>query len=555
MEHLKSKNEVDSLIVSGTLLSTLAIESWILINPANLERLLFFTIFISLLIGVLTIKSFRRQLSLSRKFIAIAFIAFIWSVVVILRSERSIPQQIYGDYGRNTGLLLYLCLVIFCIILASINSNNLLTRMISGLIIAGSISTFYGLLQVLGIDFLGWDSAGEITGLFGNSNYQSSFLGISAISILSLLMFSESAAKKKLLLISLLFFALTTIYFTKSIQGFFVFAIGFVTLGCYQLRASKHVNLIYFYFTTIGSIGTILTAGILGFGPLANLLDFKTIQIREFYWFAAINALRSSPFFGYGFDSYGDLYRQYRSPESIVEFGSELVSTAAHNVFLDLAVNGGLPLLGAYLLLIIYTFKCIFRVYSRDKRVDACYFAAVASWVGYMAQTLISMNQVSLAIWGWALMGLIIGYERVNRKMPEIKNQSKYNKKVKEFGFDPKVTMRALAGGIIGLLIILPPFYSEAKFRSAMESADGLRIRDAALTWPRNPVFMVKATEIFRDNNLEKLALEMGEATVREFPYSVYGWRVLYSLSELNTTAKQEALKRLNQLDPLNKQP
>jgi O-antigen ligase len=547
-----ASKQLTSLVTKGVLFSSLFIETWILINPANLERLVVLYLFLGGLIGVAISKSFSESFKIPRiSFIFLCCLA-IWSIIVIKFSEREFFQQIYGEFGRNSGFALYFGLATLALLIFSTKSIDLVPELTKKLVVAGLISTGYGILQHFNLDILGWESGGEITGLFGNSNFQSSFLGISSISILALILFPVSFTLNRWVLAAILCLSLWNIYESNSIQGFFVFIIGVLVLIYFKIVESHFSKFKYLYAVLVGFIGTLTSFGLVGLGPFAQFLTFQTIAIREYYWKAGLGMIKNSPVFGSGYDAYGDLYRQFRKEDSIVDFGPELVSTAAHNVYIDLAVNGGLPLLLAYGFLVVLTLQRTIKVFRRQSIINPFHVALFASWIGYLAQLFVSMNQVSIAIWGWAIMGALLGYERLTRVALSEDKSKGSSKKVKEFGLDPILTVRFIGGAVVGLLLISPPFLSEAKFRSALESSDGKKIEQAALAWPRNPVFMVKATEIFRDNNLEDMSVKMATRTVREFPTSIYGWRTLLTLSNLNPKLQDTATTRLHLLDPLN---
>ena len=86
-------------------------------------------------------------------------------------------------------------------------------------------------------------------------------------------------------------------------------------------------------------------------------------------------------------------------------------SNAAHNVFLDIGSNGGFILIILYLIIVVSIFYLGVKNILRMEKFDPFYTAIFASWVGYQAQSVISINQIGLALWGWVLSGLIIGYE------------------------------------------------------------------------------------------------------------------------------------------------
>ena len=506
------------------------------------------------LIGILTLKRFKNVVQISKSGIVLLLFFALWSIVVIISSKSDIPQQIYGVYGRNTGVALYFGLAVLAFIASSIKTKELSSKIVWGLLVAGLISTAFGTMQNFNLDILSWNVSGrEINGLFGNSNFHSSFLGISSIAVLTLIIFPSTLKCRKSLLVGFFVLSVWNIYVSNSIQGFFVLIVGVTVILYFKIPQHLNKSFRLIYVTFIMIVGTFSSLGLFGSGPLAGILRFKTIEVREFYWSSGIAMVKNSLVFGSGFDTYGDLYRLFRSPSSTVEFGPDLVSNAAHNVFIDLAVNGGLPLLGAYILLIAFTFKRAITIIRRKKELDPFFLSIFASWIGYLSQLFVSMNQVSLAIWGWLLMGAIIGYEKTTRDPQVLTLKGTSLKSKSDFGLDPSLSMRFLGGALIGSLFILPPFLGEAKFRSALQSSNAEKIKIAALSWPRNPVFMVKATEIFRDNRLEKDALEMGLRTVEQFPKSIYAWRTLLSIEKLDLDLKEKARAKLRELDPLIK--
>ena len=56
------------------------------------------------------------------------------------------------------------------------------------------------------------------------------------------------------------------------------------------------------------------------------------------------------------------------------------------------------------------------KVVLRKKEYDATFVALTVAWLGYQAQSVISINQIGLAIWGWVLSGALIAYERASRE-------------------------------------------------------------------------------------------------------------------------------------------
>lgn len=549
-----SEKQLNILVSRGILFVTLFIEPWLLISPANLEHTFLLHIFNFGLISVLFLQRFHQFIYVKKVKFLFLFLFLLWALIVIIRSEISISQQIFGTFGRNTGFAFYLQLVILLIILSSLRSKKLIFESIKVMCIAGLVTALYGSLQKMKLDPFEFDTAGQAVGFFGNTNFQSSFLGISSIGFCAFLILQKNTFKHKFSLVIAILFSLFNIYLTDSVQGFLVFIIGVWVIGFFWVYASES-RLFLGIYSALGGLGGFFAVLLLfGFGPSARIINIKTIEIRGFYWQSGLEMIRSQPFFGLGFDSYGEYYREFRGAESIVEFGPGLVTNAAHNVFIDMGVSGGLPLLVGYLSVVIYTFIVCIRFFRRSTTLNVYFIALFACWVGYLSQLFVSINQVNLAIWGWVLMGLLIGFEHTTRQDPDTQTSILRRANAQEFGFDPVVSLRFLIGAMVGLLIGLPPYQAEVRFRSALQSQSAVKIEKAAMNWPRNSVYMIKAAEVFRDNELQEMALKMTKNVVQEFPYSVVGWKILLTLENLDPILELQARTNLEKLDPLDSQ-
>lgn len=101
-----------------------------------------------------------------------------------------------------------------------------------------------------------------------------------------------------------------------------------------------------------------------------------TLRVRREYWRAGVAMVRDHPWRGVGLDQFQTRYAQYKTPQ-----GWE--TRRAHNLYVQLAADGGLPLLAAFLLMAVLLL-CPFRRRHRvtpDPAHDpsACTPAAVAA--------------------------------------------------------------------------------------------------------------------------------------------------------------------------------
>jgi hypothetical protein len=162
--------------------------------------------------------------------------------------------------------------------------------------------------------------------------------------------------------------------------------------------------------------------------------------------------------------------------------------------------------------------------------------------VAYLAQSLISINQIALAVWGWALTGAIIGYEvftREEKHQPVLKN--------KDVGW-----LGVSSGVIIGVAIALPLFSSDSQFRSTVKLGDVTQIQQSVEKWPQSVTRMTLAAKILREGGFADQALEISSKASKLFPNNFEAWQELYVNPKASGDIKLEAMQILKKLDPLN---
>jgi hypothetical protein len=217
------------------------------------------------------------------------------------------------------------------------------------------------------------------------------------------------------------------------------------------------------------------------------------------------------------------------------------MSNAAHNVFLDISTAGGFPLLIVYLAILGLTVRAAFKLLLRTKSFDAPLAGIVGAWFAYVAQSLISINQIGLAVWGWVFSGAIIGYEIYTRTEKQVTK---------------RVTVDSLGsiliGGFCGLIVGLPPLVSDLVYRNAIDSREIVRVESAAYQWPQNGDRMIQIAATFRDNNLLDEAIKVARDATKFAPQRYEAWQVLSSLPNLPESERIQAIAKMKELDPFN---
>jgi hypothetical protein len=282
------------------------------------------------------------------------------------------------------------------------------------------------------------------------------------------------------------------------------------------------------------------------------------VTYRGDYWRAGWKMTTEHPLTGVGLDSYGNWYRSTRTLAATLRRGPEQISNAAHNVFLDFSASGGFPLLLAYLLIVGYAFISVMKVVRRTEGFDAVHIALFGAWIAYQVQSLISLNQIGLAIWGWVLSGALVAYEISTRTQGEVprafatKAKSKGRNVKVQKDASPATTLIIVAGVVVGLALGLPPFIADASLRSALQKGDATALIKSVKKWPIDEIRLVQVAQILASSKLEAQALELDLFAAKRDLRLYYAWQGISTNSTASPTQKSNALAHMKMLDPHN---
>lgn len=539
--------------------TTLAISPSTSLDPISLIKLISIGAFgfgVCALTLIFNIEKVRLLSSLFRYGILI-FVLSLFST--FLFSGSPLNQQFWGVFGRNNGMLCYLSLIFILASTAIIEDRNFYKKLINALILTSIPMTIYCLMQMNNLDPIKW-SEFDTFGTLGNINFLSAFFGLTTVALVS-----ELSKKRKLqpwVRLSFLAFAmlkLYIIYTTGSIQGLMMFFAGTCVLGMLFLRSravSKRFEYLYFFLVIFAVAISIL--GLSNRGPLARFLFQPSVIFRADYMHAGIEMTLRNPIFGVGLDSYGDYYREYRGYISTVRTGPDRVANTAHNIFLDISSNGGLPLLIGYLMIIAFVVMKSFRIFRDRSKFESSYTTIFVVWVAYQIQALISINQIGVGVWGWLLTGALAGFplkeDKTNLNEQDLIKSKKISKTSthKSVPLPIRVSLVWWLGLGMGALIAFIPFQADANFKKASNSrilenmfasatklgASGWHLNltlDAALKSNAGPEAKTIATEL-----------------VRRYPRDFFGWRVLSALVASPAQERRTAFEVARKLDPFN---
>jgi O-antigen ligase len=481
----------------------------------------------------------------------------------IVNSDAPLTQNLYGAYGRNTAFITYLLLISVILSAAVLRRDTSFKYLIWGMFGAGIINVIYcGWVIAFG-DFIPWSNPyGNILGTFGNPNFIGAFLGLFAASMVAYSLKKGTSLAVRFGVFALFLITVYEIVDSSAIQGRVVVAAGLGIVGFYLVRSKFEGFLAQAAYVVLISIaGVYALLGALQIGPLTKYIYKTSVSLRGEYWQAGWNMGSERPLTGVGFDTYGDWYRRARDAQALILPGPSTTTNAAHNVPFDVLAFGGWPLFVSYLGILLLSVIAIIKVTRRNRQYDAVFVTLTTAWACYQLQSIISINQIGLAVWGWLFGGALIAYEIATRPAEAAQKDSptkgKSARVAKKSQSEAIITSTMIAGvgAVIGLLIAAPPYSADAKWRSATASQDLKKVEEALVPGYLNPPNSYKyavAVQLLESSKLPDLALKYARVGVEFNPDNFDAWRVLYLVSKSTQEEKVVAMENMKRLDPKN---
>lgn len=535
----------DKLIFWSLISTTLAITPFFSYDPVNIIKLVFLSFFGLIAFFLVIFNSKILKSFLGRKIVVIYFFSF-WLITSLFFSGFGILEGFFGVAGRQTGVLAYLALASLFLFVILTGTRELFERIIKAVWITSVASIIYGVIQAFGADPFNWvNPYSPVFGFFGNPNFQSSFIAMTAAAVSGYTLYENSTMKVRISGILVLLISTVIIFETESRQGYLVLFAGLAVMSYLWIRTNERLRRFSSLFLSFQVFTIIIVLfDIFQKTPWRSILYEESISIRGDLWRAAWRMTIDHPLTGVGIDGYRDSYRLFRDEVTAGRTSGYATVESAHNVFLDIASGGGLPLLLAYLLIMIVVIKSSTIVVKRNASFDPVFAGLLSGWVCYQVQSLISINQIGLAIWGWVFSGALISYEIVGRGIDS--KATKNGQQIRPSNF-----LGGL-GALLAIVLTLPVLITDAQFRSSVNSGDIKKIKAVAYQWPKNVIRMNLVSQVFRIGGYPDIAIEIAQDAVVVNPQNFDAWQELSLMPNLNPSEKIKVLEKMQLLDPYN---
>lgn len=469
---------------------------------------------------------------------ALVLLAFTISGAISVAFSDDLTVALIGDIQRRNGFLSYISLALIALTVAQLVRFYNIRNLFRVMILTGFIFSTYGLIQMSGRDMFEWNNPyNSVISTVGNPNFASALMAIfSIVSIMSLFDKSQNLIIK-FFAASCLIFSIVAIVASNSRQGLvsMSFAILF-SASAYIYLIRKKLGLLLIFFSI--SFSSLAIAGMLQIGPLSRILYKPSVTVRGYYWDAALQMLKDYPVTGVGFDHYLYYFKELREVGYALKYGFSLTSSNAHNTFLQMFANGGILLGLSYIvltLLTLYTGINLIKKSSAPNRLTT--ICLVAAWIAFQAQSVISIDNIGISIWGWVLTGAVYGLASDS----DSNNQAIYSKKQE----NKKNTQVPLRSFIIAPILIIPTlilsvslmrmevdtYKAKILFDNYVAQSDNNTVLSRQLKTEldreinnvlelpfSDPTYQVQLAYFLFDTGDQKRAIEIVNRVVKEFP-------------------------------------
>lgn len=416
-----------------------------------------------------------------RSLVAYASVAVAIGLVLTTILSDNVATSVAGQYKRFTGLTLYLSCVLLLLAVQRVFGRTDVSRLTTAQLAGCGLVIAYGLAQWLGWEPYQWQNlyGDAVFSFLGNPNFAGAFAGLSVgLGLWGVTNDSWPAWARggpAALVLGSVVVAITSDSFqgpATVVVAMTVFAFGWLlSRGGRAMRVGAPVLGI-----TAAIATATVVAGFSGAGPLDRLNEQKTLQLRAYYWEAALNMFRARPISGVGIDRYAAFYRSERTQEAALNSVFSVSADEPHNTFLDMFAEGGLLLGLPYLLFVGVTAWSIVIGCRRLRGGELLLLSGLsAAWAAYQVQSLVSIDVPPLAVMHWLLAGsiaLVVAppeWREVRLPWAPAPAPTRRRKQVRRSssGFDVAAYAVGAVIALASLVILTRPLRADAEYESS----------------------------------------------------------------------------------------
>jgi O-antigen ligase/Flp pilus assembly protein TadD len=348
-----------------------------------------------------------RQIVLPKLWCMAAAGAFLVALTITTITSTTPMQSFVGEYQQYAGFCGYLCGVVIFLTVARGHDKTTLPALAFTLVGTAVVVLAYALLQRFDADPWHLGSAGTVVSTMGNVNFLAGWIGIMFPLCVAVAVAPVHPAWRVVGGVAAVVIVPVSVW-TDSFQG--PATVGAAAVAVLVLLLVTRTVPVPRPLRGKRGVAVVVGLGVLlapvAFVVLRDGIDQGLLERRHF-WHVALEVFEEHPIVGTGPDTFHNQYLM-RRPAAHAAIQASKNAGAAHDVPLDLLANGGILLGGTYLAWVgLVAWRLVVAV--RRRRAPGWLIAGFgAAWIGYLVQSLVSIDRPALLIINWALAGAVV---------------------------------------------------------------------------------------------------------------------------------------------------
>lgn len=358
-------------------------------------------------------------------------LAFVWALAMWAALGAVVApmhyRAVFGDFDHNEGVIAFCAYAVVATLAVQVLTDRARMRTIC-LVIGGSgaLVALYGLLQFAHLDPLAWPSAmfgNRMFGTFENPDMLATFLVLPLALTLGLAL-SEPRQSWTTWFSAGASVAIETALVLSSVRGAWIGAAVAVLLVLAavwraEIPGEERRRFVVLAAVWVGAL--VLAAAVSSAVPQSGISVAERVSTtvasplggsvseRLATWRIAARSIAEKPVFGFGPDSFLDLFRAHADGSWWSAFGHSLSERDAHDLVLQYAATLGVP--GALLALAAVATSlggAARAAFARPARGSRLLYSAVFAGVaGLFVALLGSLTMAGVAVWLWLGVGVL----------------------------------------------------------------------------------------------------------------------------------------------------
>ena len=322
----------------------------------------------------------------SKAFFYFLFLFWLWALLASLFAWDK-NYSFFGFYARFTNGFIFYTVWAILIFLFSILDWEQARFLLKTAVMVSGLVALWGLMQSVGWGFylgLTTDFFSRLAPSFlGNTDFSSMFVA-ATLPLTAVFFYRSQKVRQKIYYAVVGFIQLWSLAVFASRGAFFALSVGLLVSVVLIIKFARKNKLLW--------LGSIIILAVLGIGFGAKFLDFTrpslvnsslvlsdvNVQYRLNVWRLSAESVVKRPLFGVGLGSFQLMFEHDR-PSPLIDAG---FFDDAHNLPLELAVTGGLPMVIWFLCLIAAACLACCRSLLKDPQPEQmALIAALAIWL------------------------------------------------------------------------------------------------------------------------------------------------------------------------------